>query len=60
MGEFLYQVMFMNGKAVRFYADNCEECQTQVVFYVDGAVVASFNETVIAGYMILGVNDNDN
>ena len=57
MGSFLYQVMFMNGKAVRFYADNCTDFDKQYVFYVNGDVIAEFTKDVIAGYMILGVNE---
>lgn len=54
MGEYLYQVMFVNGKAVIISADTCIACDKRYVFYTDGTVTAEFNSEVIAGYMIMG------
>lgn len=59
MGEFLYQVMFYNGKGVRFYADGIIEIADKYAFLLNGDTIAEFNKTNIAGYQILGVNEDE-
>ena len=56
-GEFLYQVVLISGRAIRFYADVVEEYGNDLEFKLDGETVAQFNKNNIAGYLILGVND---
>lgn len=56
MGEYLYQIMFIGGKAIAFQADEVNEYGNDLEFTVDGAIVAQFNKNNIAGYLVAGVN----
>lgn len=59
MKEYLYQIMFYNGKAIRFYANEVMEVQTKYVFVHEGETVEEFNKQNIAGWLILGVNEDE-
>ena len=51
--------MFYNGKAIRFYANEVMEVQTKYVFVHEGETVEEFNKQNIAGWLILGVNEDE-
>lgn len=59
MGEFLYQVMFANGRVIQFYADSIEDYGSTYTFKVNGDTIAEFQQNNIAGYLIVGVNEHE-
>lgn len=50
MGEYLYQVVTINGKIVAFEADQVISDDERHTFMVDGEVVGEFERKNIAGY----------
>lgn len=52
-----YCITFVNGKILRFEADNVEFEDGVYTFYLEGDVVAEFKRDNIAGYIV--VEDDD-
>ena len=52
-----YCIVFVNGKKLRFEADNLEFEDGVYTFYLEGDVVAEFKRDNIAGYIV--VEDDD-
>ena len=50
MGEYLYQVVTINGKMIAFEADQVISDDERHTFMVDGEVVGEFERKNIAGY----------
>ena len=55
----LYQVVFINGRIVEFFADSHEFEDGIYTFYFEGDVVAEFKRDNIAGYVATVPGDED-
>ena len=60
MEQLLYQIFFINGKGISFYADGVQEFGDDFTFVLDGTTVAQFEKKNIAGYVIARVNYHEN
>ena len=59
MGEYLYQVVTINGKIVAFEADQVISDDERHMFMVDGEVVGEFERKNIAGYFETPIEEID-
>ena len=59
MGKYVYQIMFVNGRFIRFCADSVQAYDKEYTFFSDGEIAAEFKKDAIAGYMVLGVNADE-
>lgn len=59
MGEFLYQVVTINGKLIAFEADQVVSDEERHSFLVDGEVVGEFERKNIAGYFESPIEEID-
>lgn len=55
----IYQIMFINGRAIEFAADDFEFEDGVYRFLIDGEVIAEFVRNNIAGFCSLEAPDED-
>ena len=59
MGEYLYQILLINGKTAEFEADQVISDDERHTFMVDGEVVGEFERKNIAGYFETPIEEID-
>lgn len=57
MGEYLYQVVTINGRTIAFEADEVEVDSERYVFSEDGEVIGEFERKNVSGYFKDNIED---